>query len=173
MIQKLYRIIRYDLPLFLVLLLTNWLPDFVFVLRIRGWLASFFFKKCGENLRLGRNITFYNPKNITIGNDVYIAYGGWFSASDKIHISSETIFGPYVVCSSSNHTKLSGSFRYGTPLKSPIYVEEGCWIGSHSILTAGAVVGRGALVAANSVVNKRVDKDTFVAGSPIKFIKKV
>ncbi|MCO5259133.1 MAG: hypothetical protein M9916_03230 [Crocinitomicaceae bacterium] len=55
---NLIRLLRYDWPLHFVLLLTNWLPDNVVFLRLRGYLAHFFFLSCGKNLRLGRNLTF-------------------------------------------------------------------------------------------------------------------
>ncbi len=70
-----WRLLRYDLPLHFVLRLTNWLPDNVMFIRLRGRLARPFFKSCGTRLGLGRNITFYNPSKIEIGEDVYIGYG--------------------------------------------------------------------------------------------------
>jgi hypothetical protein len=51
---------------------TNWLPDNLIFLRLRGKLASPFFKSCGKRIGLGRNLTFYNPSIISIGNDDYI-----------------------------------------------------------------------------------------------------
>ena len=101
---KAYRLIRYDLPLHFVLVLTNWLPDNVPFMRFRGWLASFFLAECGKNLTLGRNITLYNPSKIAIGSNVYIAYGCWLSATEKIVIEDEVLFGPYCVLTAGDHT---------------------------------------------------------------------
>lgn len=168
-----YRILRYDWPLHLVLLLTGWLPDNVMILRLRGFLASFFLGKCGKNLRLGRNIIFYNPQNIHIGSHVYIAYGNWFSAGATITIDDEVIVGPYCIFASSNHTKLAGSFRYGIPEQMPIYIGKGSWIAGQCSIVAGSHVGNGVLVATNSVVNGSLAADTMFAGSPARSIKTV
>ena len=52
-----------------VLLFTNWLPDNVIFLRFRGFLANFFLMGTCKNLRIGRNVTFYNPSKIYIDDD--------------------------------------------------------------------------------------------------------
>jgi len=173
MLDNIKRLLRYDLPLHIVLLLTNWLPDMVNVLRLRGYLASFFLGQCGKDLRLGRNITFYNPKNMIIGKNVYIAYGSWFSASETILIEDEVIIGPYLICSSANHTKQVDSYRYGPPVKEKITIQTGSWIGGHCIILAGVKIGSSTLIGAGSVVTKSIEANSLSAGNPAKIIKKI
>ena len=173
MLSKLKRIFRYVLPLHLVLLVTNFLPDFVVFLRFRGWLVRPFLGQCGNNFRLGRNITFYNPQKIKIGSNVYIAYGSWFSADEIIELESEVVIGPYCLFSSSNHTKINDSFRYGKPVANKILIGKGSWIAGHCSIIAGSSVGKGCLVAANSVVNSITDDNSMLAGNPIRVIKKI
>ena len=168
-----YRILRHDWPLHFVLLLTNWLPDNVVFLRFRGWLASFFLGQCGKDLRLGRDITFYNPSQIMIGDHVYIAKGCWFSAGYQIEIQDEVLFGPYVVVASSNHTKRDGSFRYGKPVGNKISIGKGAWIAAHCTITAGVSIGEGCLVGANSILTQSVPDHNMVAGNPSKIIKSI
>jgi acetyltransferase-like isoleucine patch superfamily enzyme len=50
-------------------------------------------------------------------------------------------------------------------------VESEAWIGQRSIILAGVNIGRGAVVAAGSVVTKDVAPYTIVAGVPARFIK--
>lgn len=166
-----WRLLRYDLPLHFVLRLTNWLPDNVRFIRLRGRLARPFFKSCGRRLGLGRNITFYNPSQIEIGDDVYIAYGCWFNGSGGISIKDEVLFGPYAVIVTSNHTLLNESYRFGEPIKAPILIGKGAWIAAHVTILAGTEIGKGALVAANSVVSKVVNDLTIMGGVPAKKIK--
>jgi acetyltransferase-like isoleucine patch superfamily enzyme len=45
------------------------------------------------------------------------------------------------------------------------------WIGSHSIILGNTKIGTGAVVAANSVVNRDVPPYAIVGGSPAKIIK--
>lgn len=169
--NKFYRLIRHDLPVHFMLMLTNWLPDNVIVLRLRGILVKPFLGSCGKNLRLGRNITLYNPSSIHLGSDIYIAYGCWFMAGDAISIEDKVLFGPYCVVVASNHTYEGGSYRNGAPQRKPITVRYGAWIASHVTLTAGSDVGCGTLIAANSVVSGQLPKRVLAGGQPAKVIK--
>lgn len=170
--KKLFRLCRYDWPLHFVLLLTNWLPDNVACLRLRGGLARRFLGACGTNLWLGRNITFYNPSGTVFGSNIYVAYGCWFMAGERITVEDEVIFGPYCVIVSSNHTRSAFSFRFGKPQQLPIRVGRGTWVAAHVTLTAGSSVGSGSLIGANSVVRGEIPDNVLAAGVPARVMKK-
>jgi len=169
--KKLLRLLRYDWPLHFVLLFTNWLPDNVIFLRLRGWFASPFFGSCGKNLRLGRNITFYNPSKMSFGNDIYIAYGCWLNAGDTITIKDEVLLGPYCVIVSSDHTLSDNSFRHSKPKHAPIEIKKGAWLGAKVVITAGSIIGEGSAIAAGAVVTENVIDRCLVGGVPAKTIK--
>lgn len=171
--SRFFRLLRYDWPLHFVLLFTNWLPDNVALMRLRGWLAHFFLGSCGKDLRLGRDIVFYNPSQIKIGKHVYIAYGNWFSASALITISDEVIIGPKNVFASGNHTKENNSFRYGIPHNKDIMIGKGSWVGANCTITAGVIIGNGSLIGANTVVTKEVPNSVMFAGNPGRVIKEI
>jgi acetyltransferase-like isoleucine patch superfamily enzyme len=161
--------LRYLWPLHFVLFLTNWLPDNIVFIRLRGFLASFFFKKCGKNLRLGRNLTFYKSYEMEFGDNIYIAYGAWFCG--KIIVEDEVMFGPYCMLAPSNHTAQNGSFRYGGYSdKGAIIVRSGAWVGGMSSLVSGAIVSKKGLLAANSVLTKEMEEGSIYGGTPAKFI---
>lgn len=164
--NKFYRLLRYDWPMHFVLLFTNWLPDNVIFLRLRGKLASPFFRKCGKNLRIGRNNIFYDCSFMNIGDNVYIAAGNWFNASGGINIGSEVMFGPKSLIVTSNHTRKNGSFRYGPPEIQPIEIGFGSWIGGNCSILAGAKIGKGTVIGANSVVVGSVPENCLFAGNP-------
>lgn len=171
--SKIKRLLRHDLPLHFVLLLTNWLPDITFCLRLRGALAALFLGSCGKNLRLGRDITFYNPSQIHVGSDVYIAKGCWFMAGETIMVGDEVLFGPYCVIVSSNHTRLNGSYRFGPANQQPVRIGRGAWIAAHAIIGAGAEVGPGSLVSAQAVVVDQFPADVMLGGQPARVIKTI
>lgn len=171
MFASFLRLLRYDWPLHFVLLLTNWLPDSVLFLRLRGYLARHFIGYCDGDLRLGRNIQIYNPMNLKFGKHVYVAFGCVFICTSEIVVEDEVIFGPYCVLASGNHTLQNCSFRYGETDLKPIKVESGCWIASHVVLTAGSNVGKGSLVAAGAVVNSTLRPAYLSGGIPAKEIK--
>ncbi|WP_394676739.1 acyltransferase [uncultured Sphingobacterium sp.] len=168
-----FRSIRYDIPLHFVLLLCNWLPDNVIFLRLRGFLAAPFFGSCGKDLRLGRNLTFYNSSNMHIGKNVYIAEGNWFSCKEKIQIGDEVIFGPKSVITSSNHTYMDNSYRYGKSIARPISIQKGCWVAANCTITAGTEIGTGTLIAANSVTKGQIPSLSIYGGVPGKIIKSI
>lgn len=171
--NKIFRLARYDLPLHFILVLTNWLPDNVIFIRLRGFLSRPFFKHAGRRLGIGRYVTFYNPSQIEIGDDVYFAMGCWISGSYGIKIESEVLFGPYVIIAPSNHTLFHGSYRFGAPDGSAVIIGKGSWLGAHVTILKGVIIGEGVLVAANSVVNNKIESFSIVGGVPAKDLKKL
>jgi len=58
------------------------------------------------------------------------------------------------------------------PLKKPVELKDGCFIGAHSIILKGVTVGKEAIIGAGSVVAKSIPDGEIWGGNPIKFIKK-
>jgi serine acetyltransferase len=58
-----------------------------------------------------------------------------------------------------------------TATKGPITIEDDVWIGSYSIILSGIRIGKGAVVAAGSVVVNDVEPYSIVGGNPAKFIR--
>lgn len=172
MMNKVIRNLRYDLPLHFILLLTNWLPNNTVFYALRGFLASFFFKKCGRNLRLSRHTMFYNPSQISLGNDVYISYYSLLIAGEQIILEDEVLLGPFNVLVSGKHVMKNGSYRWGKPVYEPIKIGAGSWLGSHVTVVGGVTIGCGALVGANSVVTSDVADDAVVGGVPARLLNK-
>ena len=171
--KNLIRNIRYDWPLHFILLFTNWLPDNVIFMKMRGSLIRPFFLKCGKNFKVGRGNVFYNSQNIEFGDDVYIAFGNWFNASAKIVVNDQVLFGPKSIIVSSNHTKMNGSFRFGDSTTAPINIGFGAWIGGNCAILAGTTIGQGTLIAANTVVKGNVPNDCLYAGNPGTIKKRI
>lgn len=55
--------------------------------------------------------------------------------------------------------------------KGGIVVEDDVWIGSRAIILDGVTIGKGAVIAAGSVVTKSVHPYSIVAGAPARTIK--
>lgn len=163
--------LRYVLPLWFVLLITNWLPDNRFSIRLRGMLASPFFKKCGKGLELGRDLTLLNSNNIEIGDNVYIAKGSWFNGLGGLIIEDEVVIAPYVTVSTMQHIFKNNSVRFGGSLPGKVKVGKGTWLASHVSVKCGVSIGKGCIIGANAFVVKNTDDNGIYGGVPAKFIK--
>ena len=149
---------------------TGILPDLVPIMRLRGSLLKPIFRKCGRNFQICSHSMIVGPENVSIGDDVYLAFGCWIQGSGGIVLEDEVMLGPYSILASSNHTKHQDSYRFGCPSLKPIVLRKGSWTGSHVTVLGGVEVGEGSAVAANSVVTKNVPAGFVVGGVPAKII---
>lgn len=134
---------RYDWPLGLVWILTNWWPDIGPVPEIRGKFFSYFIGRCGKNFAVGRDVTLLAVDRLIIGDNVYLAKGTWLNAFGRVEIEDEVITAPYVVIASSHHGFKNGSCRFGGTHPAPVKIGRGSWVGSHAVITAGVTIGKG------------------------------
>jgi maltose O-acetyltransferase len=151
---------------------TSWLPDLRPVLRIRGFLLRPSFKSCGGNLQVARHVTINFTNRVEIGSNVFIATGCWLHAGVGIVLEDEVQLGPYAVLVTGDHTQIEGSYRFGPSRLAPIHICQGAWVAAHATVTKGVVIGRGALLAANSVATHDVPAFTTAGGVPARIIQK-
>ncbi len=59
----------------------------------------------------------------------------------------------------------------GRPAQEATQIEDDAWIGACSTVIAGVRIGRGAIVAAGSVVTRDVEAYAIVAGVPARFLR--
>jgi len=170
---RVMHLLRYEWGMHFASLVTNWLPDNVPFLSFRGWLAAHFLGSCGKRLRLGRDVTMYNPAVVHFADDIYVAHGCCFMANATIHVGSEVMFGPYCVVASANHTRARRSFRFGPIRGMPVVIGAGTWLAAHVTVTAGARIGQGSMVAANAVVTERVPDDVIAGGVPARVMRSI
>jgi acetyltransferase-like isoleucine patch superfamily enzyme len=53
----------------------------------------------------------------------------------------------------------------------PVLIKRGAWIGENVVICPGVTIGRGAVVGANSVVNRDVPDYSVAAGAPARVVK--
>jgi acetyltransferase-like isoleucine patch superfamily enzyme len=151
---------------------TSWLPDLRPILRLRGYLMRPSFQRCGRNLQFARHVTVNFTNRLEIGNDVYIATGCWLHARGGIVLEDEVQLGPYSVLVTGDHTQIDGTYRFGPSSLAPIRICQGSWVAAHATVTKGVVIGRGALLAANSVATRDIPSFAMAAGVPARAIQK-
>jgi acetyltransferase-like isoleucine patch superfamily enzyme len=140
-------------------------------------------RKVGERVKLNGKQVWISTgsgvaRELEIGDDSGIGYGTELIIGESIKI------GRYVMIA--NHVSLIG--YDGHPLDpfarsrneppgpagiGSITVKDYAWIGSESMIMKGVTIGRGAVVAARSVVKMSVPDLTVVSGNPAKVVWQV
>lgn len=112
-----------------------------------------------------KTLSFENPdEKLIIGDFVSIASDVLFIMGGNHQIDSFTSY-PL-------NTQFLGKFSESdASTKGPIIIEDEVWIGANVIILSGVTVGRGAIIAAGSVVTKDVSPFTLVGGNPAKLIR--
>lgn len=162
---------REVLPIWILRLLTNWWPDFIYFQWLRGWCFRPIFEKCGRGLRLNRDVYFLNPSRIRIGRDVLIGMGDWIDGSGGIEIEDEVLLSPYCVIVSSSHTFRDNSASRGKGKLASTRIGRGSWLGAHVTVAAGVSIGQGVLVGANTAVTEDIPDNVFAGGVPARVIR--
>ncbi|MBB3700964.1 acyltransferase [Flammeovirga yaeyamensis] len=129
----------------------------------------------GNNVYIERRCTFQAVPNsyIEIGDRVSLNQGCIITALFGVKIKKNTSIGEYTSIRDNNHTfddrekLIKDQGMNGNPIE----IGENCWIGRGCIILAGVTIGDGAIIAANSVVNKNIPSNTIYGGVPAKFIK--
>ncbi|MDP1880574.1 MAG: acyltransferase, partial [Parachlamydiaceae bacterium] len=92
---------------------------------------------------------------------------------EDIEVCDNTIFGPYVVVVTANHSYANGSYFYGPPIDiKPVKIGSGSWISAHCTILPGADIAHGTLIAANSVFKGATNAGEIYGGVPARKIKK-
>lgn len=121
-----------------------------------------------------------NPSNVFLYEDIHVRGGlQIINGSGRVVIKKFTGIAPDCTIVTGNHTPTVGvPHRLGGPChindnEKGVIIEEGVWIGTRVTLLAGAHVGRGSVVGAQSLVNKEIPPYAVAVGSPAKVIASV
>lgn len=124
--------------------------------------------KLGKGSSFLMGVEFRNPKNILIGDHCVIntrvlldGRGGQIIIGNNVDIAHEAIIWTLQHDPQDDHYKARGN---------KVVIEDFAWIASRCTLLPGVTIGRGAVVACNSVVTKDVPPMAIVAGVPAKII---
>lgn len=147
---------------------------------IRKWLIRFYtflqttfvhrFRSVGPNVRLGRHL-FVFPNRVRLGARVYIGAGSYLDGD--ITIGNDVMLANNVAIVGGDHRYQDvGMTMFAAPREhwKPTVVGDDVWLGHGTIVLNGLTIGRGAIVAAGSVVTSDVESYAIVAGVPARKI---
>lgn len=163
-----------DLWVGLVMRLTSLLPEILHTMKLRGWLIGFVAKgRKPQNLQIAKGTRLHNVSNITFGDDVFISASCWILASCSVTFEDQVMLGPMCIVVTGDHTLDNSSYRFGKPERAPIVFGHGTWVGGHSVVTKGVILGRATCVAAGAVVGKSFPDGAIIGGVPARLIRRV
>jgi maltose O-acetyltransferase len=148
----------------------------VFILHIVGCIPihtvrKFFYFLTGIKIGSGSTIhtgtRFYQPKNISIGDDTIIGEDAVLDGRDKIIIGNHVDVASQVMVYNAKHDIHSEDFG---PASGPVIIEDYVFIGPRVIVLPGVAIGKGAIVGAGAVVTKDVPAFAIVGGVPARVI---
>lgn len=161
---------------------------------MRRWYYKLRLGALGENVLIDIGVVFSGPRNIRIGDYVWIdvncmisAYLGPVTIGRRVHVGPQTIIAPREPIEIGDYVGLSSGVRIyagsehpigGKRMSGPmvpehmkavhskaIVLRKDSFVGTNGVLLPGAELGEGAVVGANSVISKPVEAWTIVVGT--------
>jgi maltose O-acetyltransferase len=138
----------------------------------------------GSHIR-GKLLTFWNHGSVRIGRNCYIGAGTHIWSQSSVWIGDCVLISHLVDIHDTDSHPISAaerrldadailhssSYRLPTQTRSAaVVIEDDVWISAKATILKGVTIGRGAIVAAGSVVTKDVEAYSIVAGNPARKI---
>ncbi len=112
---------------------------------------------------------------LIIGDNNYIGeYNNIRAGGGLIQIGNNCLISQHITIVCSGHgIKKEELIRNQawTTNKNHVVINDDVWIGANSVILPGVTIGKGAVVAAGSIVTKNVPEFAIVAGNPARVIK--
>jgi maltose O-acetyltransferase len=112
----------------------------------------------------------YGGGKFSLGTDSWISPGLkiYTTSNTKVSIGKNCNIGYEVMVLTVSHTTGGPERRAGNTTERNVIIEDGVWIGARALLLPGVRVGKGAVIAAGSVVLNDVESNKLYAGIPAK-----
>lgn len=113
---------------------------------------------------------------ICIGEDTWISHDCHLASYGTIVIGAHVLVGEFVSLRDTTHSYADPtvSIQHQPDIVGSIVIENDVWIGRGTLIigrSTGTVIGRGAVIGANSVVTRSVPPFAVVAGAPARLIR--
>jgi putative colanic acid biosynthesis acetyltransferase WcaF len=142
---------------------SGWFPFY----GIKRWLLRAFGATVGRAVVIKPRVRIKFPWRCQIGNDCWVGEDVWIDNLASVRIGNDVCLSQGVYLCTGSHDHQSVSFDL---IVKPIVIEEQVWIAARSVVLQGVTIGRGAVVAAGSLVTGAVPAAVIVGGSPCRVI---
>lgn len=173
-----------------------------FFKKIKGSFCNFFYRiqgmKIGKNTKLSKSIVTW-PHQICIGRNCTLEYGIYFKYDGPYRKGPSIIIKDHAFIGSNCEFNISGKIEIGSwamigsgcrfidhdhgisihekmnnqkAIIKAIQIKDEVWLGVNVVVLKGITIGKGAVVAAGSVVTKDIPAYEVWGGIPASFIKR-
>ncbi|MCE1169533.1 MAG: acyltransferase [Sphingobacteriia bacterium] len=157
--------------------LIRWVLDFSGLIRIyrlkgKSLILRSHFKSLGYNSFICDQVMIFGHRFISIGSNVVINERSIIQSCEQAEILiGDNVTISYETMILTGGLQISHEVKHDSHIKKNVIIEDHAWLGARCIILPGVVIGKGAIVAAGSVVTKNVLAKTIVAGNPAKLIR--
>jgi putative colanic acid biosynthesis acetyltransferase WcaF len=148
----------------LVVFESGWFPLY----GVKRWLLRLFGASVGRGVVIKPHVRIKYPWQLSVDDDCWIGEEAWIDNLAVVHLGHD-------VCLSQGAYLCTGSHDYRQVtfdlIVKPIVLEPEAWVAARAVLLPGVTVGRGAVVAAGSVVTTDVPRGTLSSGCPARVIR--
>jgi maltose O-acetyltransferase len=123
--------------------------------------------KIGKGSVIHMGCKFFEPKNITVGEDTVVGDRVFLDGRAKLKIGSHVDIASEVMIYNSEHDIESPIFE---ATSDSAEIEDFVFLGPRVIVLPGVTIGKGAVVGAGAVVTKDISDFEIVGGIPAKKI---
>lgn len=139
-------------------------------------MKSFFLRLCGatigRNVRICSSVKILGNGKLVIGDDVWIGHQSTLVSTSLIKIGSNVDIAPKVYIGTGTHEiDPLGSHSAGIGLNKDVFIEDGVWVGTSSLIMPGVTIKNKTVVAAGSVVTTSHEGFLLIGGVPAKTMR--
>jgi maltose O-acetyltransferase len=145
---------------------------FNWIILVRRGLYAAFFAKAGTGLVIHDNVLIKYPDEITLGDHITINPGCILVGKGGLSIGSHAMIGAGTKIVTTSHvmTRTDIPMRLQGMTTMPVMIEDDVWFGFDVVVLAGAIIRKGCVIGAGSVVTGEIPAYSIAAGAPARVI---
>lgn len=132
------------------------------------WILKRFGAKIGHHVNIKTRVSVKYPWMLEIGDYVWIGEGVWLDNNNRLTIGSNVVISQGAKLMGGNHNYKKSTFDL---IVGNITLEDGVWIGAHSIVTPGVTAHTHSILTVGSVATKDMEAYGIYQGNPAVKVK--
>jgi putative colanic acid biosynthesis acetyltransferase WcaF len=130
---------------------------------IKVYLLRLFGAKIGKNVVIKPSVNIKYPWRLFVGDNTWIGEKTWIDNLSNVYIGNNVCIsqGAMLLTGNHNYKKVTFDLVIGE-----IRIEDGVWIGAHSVVCSGVTCFSHAILTVNSVATKNLEAYSIYQGNP-------